>query len=145
MAPSTYRSIGASNLLATNEPGQQCRCFADRVAPSGWSNVQGGRPIASGLDRNRARDVKVFDKTSGHCHFCGAKLTFRNFGRHKRRRNWVIDHIDYKSGPNRTETRVAGERWQTVQSDNNKLSIASSRGRATRPSVLPVGANYSGG
>jgi hypothetical protein len=75
--------------------------------------------MASALDRNRARDVKVFDKTAGYCHFCGAKLTFRNFGRHKRRRHWVIDHIDYKSvgGPSNVDNYLAacsrcnGLRW----------------------------------
>src|SRR2546426_9186408 len=63
----------------------------------GRSKATGGLPMSPVSDAARASEMKVFVKTDGHCHFCGAALTFRNFGKHKRRRDWVIDHVAYKS------------------------------------------------
>ena len=38
--------------------------------------------------------IKIWDKISGRCHFCGEKLIFENYGKNKfRKGNWNIDHI----------------------------------------------------
>jgi 5-methylcytosine-specific restriction endonuclease McrA len=70
-------------------------------------------------DSSRSRDKIVFAKTDGHCHFCGDVLTFRNFGRSKRKRDWVIDHVIYRAsgGPSTVDnylpacSRCNGLRW----------------------------------
>ncbi len=36
--------------------------------------------------------VRIFQKTSGHCHFCGDPLDFEKFGR-KSPRGWEKDHV----------------------------------------------------
>lgn len=38
--------------------------------------------------------IKIWAKTNGHCHFCGEKLTFENYGKNKFiEDNWNIDHV----------------------------------------------------
>jgi hypothetical protein len=40
---------------------------------------------------------QIFDKTDGHCHFCGDPLTFRNRGWSSRPRgHWEADHVAQK-------------------------------------------------
>jgi 5-methylcytosine-specific restriction endonuclease McrA len=34
----------------------------------------------------------VYDRTSGYCHICGKKLSFRNYGLHGKRGAWEIEH-----------------------------------------------------
>lgn len=37
---------------------------------------------------------QVFDRTAGHCHFCGDKLTFEKYGlREDKNGAWEADHI----------------------------------------------------
>jgi len=37
---------------------------------------------------------RIFDKTGGHCHFCGDRLVFKNRGRGSGPRGrWEIDHV----------------------------------------------------
>lgn len=38
---------------------------------------------------------KIFDKTSGHCHFCGDKLAFggRGYSRKNHQGFWEVDHV----------------------------------------------------
>jgi len=36
----------------------------------------------------------IWDKTAGHCHFCGKKLIFRSYGPgSKKRGKWQVEHI----------------------------------------------------
>ncbi len=38
--------------------------------------------------------TEIWNKTSGHCHFCGEELIFENYGKNKFiKGNWNIDHI----------------------------------------------------
>lgn len=38
--------------------------------------------------------TKIFDKTSGHCHFCGDLLVLENYANRKGGEGpWVIDHV----------------------------------------------------
>ena len=38
--------------------------------------------------------TKIWGKTGGHCHFCGEKLIFENYGKNKFiQGNWNVDHI----------------------------------------------------
>jgi HNH endonuclease len=42
----------------------------------------------------RAREREIFDKTDGHCHFCGDPLVFTKRGWSPRPNgNWEIDHV----------------------------------------------------
>jgi molybdenum cofactor biosynthesis enzyme MoaA len=56
---------------------------------SGLSPVRGER---------HARYLRlVFDKTGGHCHFCGDRLVFKNRGRSaKPRGRWEVDHVNQR-------------------------------------------------
>lgn len=38
------------------------------------------------------RLVAIFDRTDGHCHICGKKLCFSNYGQAGRRGAWEIEH-----------------------------------------------------
>ena len=43
---------------------------------------------------NKNKLIKIWDKISGRCHFCGEKLIFENYGKNKFiKGNWNIDHI----------------------------------------------------
>jgi 5-methylcytosine-specific restriction endonuclease McrA len=49
--------------------------------------------------------IKIWDKTNGHCHFCGIDLIFENYGKNKDiKGNWNVDHIFPKAsgGENKT-------------------------------------------
>ncbi len=35
---------------------------------------------------------QIFDRTSGYCHLCGKKLSFRNYGRINTRGAWEVEH-----------------------------------------------------
>lgn len=39
---------------------------------------------------------KVWEKTNGHCHFCGDPVEFENYGRTGGDEAWVLDHIAQK-------------------------------------------------
>lgn len=48
----------------------------------------------------KLRLKKVFDKTHGHCHFCGDRLIFKHYGKTKRRHRkgaWELDHVIQRS------------------------------------------------
>jgi hypothetical protein len=34
----------------------------------------------------------IFDRTDGHCHLCGKKLCFRNYGDYGKRGAWEVEH-----------------------------------------------------
>ena len=34
----------------------------------------------------------IFDRTDGHCHLCGLKVCFANYGRFGRRGAWEVEH-----------------------------------------------------
>lgn len=43
---------------------------------------------------DQSRLETIWDKTNGHCHFCGEKLIFANYGKNKFvKGNWNVDHI----------------------------------------------------
>jgi len=53
-------------------------------------------------DKNK---LEIWEKTDGHCHFCGKKLVFKNYGKNKLVvGNWYIDHIFPKSMGGKNET-----------------------------------------
>ena len=43
---------------------------------------------------NKEKLNTIWDKTKGHCHFCGEKLIFENYAKSKFiAGNWYVDHI----------------------------------------------------
>lgn len=55
-----------------------------------WRVIPGSvRPVA---DADRSL-VRIFDKTSGHCHFCGDPLDFEKRRRSKSLDAWEQDHV----------------------------------------------------
>ena len=72
----------------------------------------------------------IWDKTNGHCHFCGERLIFDNYGKSKFIiGNWYIDHIFPKSkGGKNTKVNylsICGEcnrlKWHRTGKEIQKL------------------------
>lgn len=34
----------------------------------------------------------IYDRASGYCHLCGAKLAFTNYGKHDKKGAWEVEH-----------------------------------------------------
>jgi 5-methylcytosine-specific restriction endonuclease McrA len=52
---------------------------------------------------------KVYDRTSGYCHICKKKLSFRNYGRSGLKGAWEVEHShpQSKGGTNRSNNLFA--------------------------------------
>jgi 5-methylcytosine-specific restriction endonuclease McrA len=56
--------------------------------------------------------VRIFEKTSGHCHFCGDPLDFEKVGR-KYPKGWEKDHIiPKKQGGTRRQDNLLPAHWR---------------------------------
>jgi len=40
---------------------------------------------------------EIFDKTDGHCYYCGKQLAWKNYGKVGKRGAWEVDHSRAKS------------------------------------------------
>jgi hypothetical protein len=45
----------------------------------------------------QAKLRKVWEKTNGHCHFCGDAVEFEKYGKNGGDEAWVLDHIAQKA------------------------------------------------
>ena len=56
---------------------------------------------------------QIYQKTNGHCHFCGDRLSFNNYGADATTREpWEVDHVTQrqKGGPKGPENCLAAHR-----------------------------------
>ena len=82
--------------------------------------------------------VRVFQKTSGHCHFCGDPLDFRKRGR-KYTQGWESDHvIPAKRGGLQRQGNLLPAHWRCN-------ALRSARGYEKLKTLLRVGFIANGG
>ena len=49
------------------------------------------------MNLNNEKLSVIFDKTEGHCKYCGKQLAWKNYGKSGNRGSWHIDHSNPKS------------------------------------------------
>ena len=47
------------------------------------------------------KKILIYNKTGGHCHFCGDKIVLSKYGKGAKKGCWEADHVvqKYKGGP----------------------------------------------
>jgi hypothetical protein len=81
----------------------------------------------------RAERRWIYDRTGGHCHLCGHKLSFTNYGRHGERGAWEVEHSNPRSngGTNRLSNLYAAH--VTCNRAKGTRSTRSARGGGPAP------------
>jgi len=75
-----------------------------------WIVDHGSLSRVKGTERRAL--LRIFEKTSGHCHFCGDPLDFEKRGR-KHPRGWESDHvIPAKRGGHRRRDNLLAAHWR---------------------------------